>query len=158
MAEFFDVMNSVSNKREVSPEDVNKHFTGFLYVRNYSIHPQVCYKLNFLNSAQGLNYIPKIAEYKFIRNSVPRGANFKFDKKDKNYEIIVDAIMDEFMCGYNTAEEYMKMLGGRRIMDILNKRAMIDNPYVKDSKILALREAINKKEKEIKQIKELNVT
>ena len=155
MAEYFDVLKSIISKSNVSEEDVDKHFAGFLAVKWLSANPMACYAANSLNSARGNKHIPKSAEYKFLKNVIklPKNTYLKFDKNDKEMQIIMTTLTKEFSVGPDNVEDYMQILGGERILKILNKHAQLLNKTTTDPQIIELRKAIKKKEKDLLKMK-----
>jgi len=152
---YFDVLKSVITKIKVFDNDVEKHFVPFVTMKWLSRDAQTCHKINVLNSTRGLQYVPKKDEYIFLRNVVnlPKKKFLEFDKNDKEQEIILSAIALHFKCGKQTAKEYMNILGGEKLIQLLEKIAQINNLHTKNSKILELRNALNKKRKELLKIK-----
>lgn len=152
---YFDVLKSVITKIKVPDNDVEKHFVPFVTMKWLSSDPKTCYTINTLNTTRGLQFIPKKDEYIFLKKAVslPKNKYIAFDKNDKEYDIILLAVASHFKCGKQTAKEYMKILGGERIIKILEKIAQINNTYTKDPKVLELRSALLKKKKEILKIK-----
>jgi hypothetical protein len=155
MAEYFDVLKSIINKQNVPQDDIEKHFAGFMAVKWLSANPMACYTVNHLNSARGNKFIPKIAEYKFLKETIklPKNTFLQFDKNDKDMQIILDVLVTEFRVGIENVQDYMKILGGERILKILNKHAQLLNTQTTDPKIIELRKAIKKKEKDLLKIK-----
>jgi len=152
---YFDVLKSVINKHRIDDEIVNKHFVPFMALTWISVDPKTCYETNELNTARGLNYIPKLDEYKFLRSKVklPRGKFIPFDKNDKHMNIIILAIADYYRVGKVTAQEYIKMMGGDRIIELLERIGQIHNTYTTDKYILSVRDALAKKKKDLKKMK-----
>lgn len=152
---YFDVLKSVITKIEVPDEDIEKHFVPFVSMKWLSRDAKTCHSINTLNSTRGLQFIPKKDEYIFLKKVVklPKNKYIEFDKNDKEYDIILLAIAVHFKCGKQTAKEYMKILGGEKIITLLEKLAQINNKYTSDAKILELRNALVKKKKEILKIK-----
>lgn len=155
MSEYFDVLTSIINKKPVADDDVNKHFAGFMAVKWLSANPMACYAANTLNSARGNKFIPKIAEYKFLKNVVklPTNTRLPFDKNDKELKLIMEILTREFKVGPENVQDYMKILGGEKILKILNKYAQWQNNQTTDPGIIELRKAIKKKEKDLLQMK-----
>ena len=152
---YFDVLKSIVTKRKVSDTDIEKHFSGFMATTWVSKDAQSCYSVNGLNSAQGLNHIPKLAEYKFIKTMIklPKNKFIEFDKTDKHMNIIIKALGSYFNCGKSTTEEYMQILGGAKIVKILELLAQVNNKHTTDKKILDIRMALVKKTKDLMNIK-----
>jgi len=152
---YFDVLKSVITKIKVDNDDVEKHFVPFISMKWLSVDPKTCYTINQLNSAQGLNHIPKMDEYLFLKRVVnlPKNKYIAFDKNDKEMDIIIHNIAMYYRCGKETAKEYMKILGSDRIIELLEKIAQVNNKFTTDKNILDLRNAINKKRKEIQKYK-----
>lgn len=157
---YFDVLKSIVTKKKVPVPDIEKHFSGFMATSWVSRDPQSCYVLNKLNSAQGLKHIPKLAEYKFIKSMIklPKNKYIEFDKPDKNMNIIIKALSSYFKCGRSTVEEYMQILGGPKIIKILELLAQLNNKYTTDKSILDIREALLKKKEDLMNIKGIENT
>ncbi|MHB8097965.1 MAG: hypothetical protein ACYDD5_00035 [Sulfuricurvum sp.] len=155
MAEYFDVLTSIINKKEVSNDDVSNHFVGFMAIKWLSINPMACYVSNQLNSARGNKYIPKEAEYRFLKESIklPKNTKLSFDKNDKDTKVIIDNLMSIYKTGRNTILEYMDILGGEKIISLLEKNAQLNNKYTTDPKIIELRSALVKKKNDLLNIK-----
>ena len=152
---YFEVLTSIINKKKISSDDINKHFAGFPAIKWLSINPMACYAANQLNSARGNKYIPKEAEYKFLKQSVklPTNTKLSFDKNDKEMKVIIDALKVYFKTGNTTAEEYLNLLGGEKVIVILEKIAQLNNTYTTEKKIIELRMALAKKKNELLKIK-----
>lgn len=152
---YFDVLKSVITKQRIDEDSINKHFVPFMALTWVSADPKTCYETNELNTARGLSYIPKIDEYKFLRSKIklPKNKYIPFDKNDKHYNTIVSVIADYFRIGKVTAEEYIKMMGGERVIEILEIIGQINNTYTNDKRILSVREALSKKKAYLKKIK-----
>ena len=152
---YFDVLKSVITKRKVQDNDIDKHFIPFVTMKWLSKDPKTCHTINILNVARGLQFIPKKDEYIFLKRAVtlPKNKYIAFDKNDKEYNIILLALATHFKCGKQTAKEYMDILGGEKIVALLEKMAQINNKYTSDAKILELRNALQKKKKELLKIK-----
>jgi len=155
MAEFFDVLTSIINKKPISDEDIKKHYTGFVTNKWLSNNPMACYVVNQVQSTRGNKFIPVEAEYRFLKNSIKMNNNTRlaFDKNDKCYNTIIETVKSIYNVGNTTAEEYIKILGGKRLVAILEKRAMLSNTHTSDNTILSLREAINNKKNDLLKIK-----
>jgi len=155
MAEYFDVLTSIINKKEISEEDIGKHFAGFPAIKWLSINPMACYAANQINSCRGNKYIPNSAEYRFLKQVIklPKNTRLSFDKNDKEMKIIIDNLKVYFKAGVTTTIEYMNLLGGERLIPILEKIAQINNTYTTDKNILDLRMALAKKNKDLLKIK-----
>jgi len=155
MAEYFDVLTSIINKKQISEEDIQKHFVTYTTIVWLSRNPMACYAANQLNSCRGNKYIPKDVDYKFLKESIklPKNSRLEFDKNDKEMKIIENAIRTYFKTGKSTAREYMAILGGKRIVEILEKMAQLNNTYTRDKDIIDIRNALVKKKKELLKIK-----
>ena len=155
MAEYFDVLNSVINKKQISDEDLKKHFVSYPTIVWLSKNPMACYASNQLNSCRGNKFIPKKADYLFLKGSIqlPKNTRLAFDKNDKEMKIIETAIKNYYKTGKSTAREYMKMMGGVRIITLLEKLAQLNNTFTRDKDILDLRNALLKKRNELLKIK-----
>jgi len=151
---YFDVLRSVITKQHIDEDSINKHFVPFMALTWVSADPKTCYETNELNTTRGLSYIPKINEYKFLRSKIklPKNKYIPFDKNDKHYNIIVSVVADYFRIGKVTAEEYIKMMGGERVIEILEIIGQINNTYTNDKRILSVREALVKKKSYLKKI------
>jgi len=147
MAEYFDVLTSIINKKKIIDEDVNTHFTGFQAVKWLSVNPMACYTANQINSCRGIKFVPSIAEYKFLKETIKLAKNTRlsFDKSEKDINIIMKALVKYFKTNANTTKEYIKVLGNKRISEILEEIAQTSNKYCTDKEVLALRSAISKK-------------
>jgi len=152
---YFDVLKSVINKHRMDDEIIDKHFVPFMALTWISVDPKTCYETNELNTAKGLGYIPKTAEYRFLRNKVkiPKNKFIPFDKNDKYANTIISALANYYRVGKVTAQEYMKMMGGNRVIKLLEKIGQINNTYTTDKYILSVREALAKKKADLKKIK-----
>ena len=151
MAEFFDVLNSIVNKKEIQEDDIDKHFNGFIAIKWLSGNPMACYTANILNSTRGNDKIPKHAEYKFLKESIklPKNTRLSFDKIDKDINVIINVIMNEFKVGKNTAKEYINILPSEMLLKIIEKHAQITNNYTTDPAILEIRKALTNKRQEL---------
>ena len=152
---YFDILKSVITKIKVPDNELEKHFVPFVTMKWLSRDPKTCHTINVLNSTRGLRFIPKKDEYIYLKKVVnlPKNKYIEFDKNDKEYDIILLTIAIHFKCGKQTAKEYMKILGGEKIIALLEKLAQINNKYTSDAKILELRNALQKKKKELLKIK-----
>jgi len=152
---YWDVQKSVITKQRISEENIIKHFTPFMTITWLSVDPRTCYETNELNTAIGLKYIPKIDEYKFIRNKVklPKNKYIPMDKNDKHWNIIILAVAEYYRVGKVTANDYIKMMGGPRIINLLERIGQIHNTYTTDKYILSVRNALVKKKTELKKLK-----
>ena len=157
MAEYFDVLKSIINKKPIDPADVETHYSGFMASRWLSANPMACYTVNLLNSTRGNCNIPKMAEYKFLLNSIklPKNTYLPFDKNDKDMKTIIDVISREFSIGENSIKDYINILGGARILKILEKHAQMTNNHTTDPRILEIRKALKNKKKELLKMKGL---
>jgi len=154
----FDIHNSLINKKQYTDDEINRLFTPFISLEWLSIHPKLAWELNAINSAKGLKYIPKIAEYKAIKYTInlPKNTRFKIPKSDKNEKIIIKTLMKHFNINKTIAKDYINILGGKKILDILELYARrtenrIDAKSIKFTK--DLRTAISAKKQELNKIK-----
>jgi hypothetical protein len=152
---YWDVQKSVITKKRISEDIIKKQFTPFMALNWLSADPKTCYETNELNTAIGLNTIPLINEYKFIKNVVrlPKNKYLPMDKNDKHWNIIISAIANYYNVGKVTANEYIKLMGGSRLISLLERIGQIHNNYTTDKNILSVRDALKKKKAEIKKIK-----
>jgi hypothetical protein len=152
---YFDVMKSIITKDKVPEEVVEKHFVPFISMKWLSVDAKTCYSINELNSSRGIKLIPKYDEYIYLKRVVklPKNKYLAFDKNDKEMDLIILTLSYHFKSGKEVAKEYIKIMGGEKVIIILEKIAQINNHYTTNEKILKLRNAINKKRKEILQIK-----
>jgi hypothetical protein len=97
MAEYFDVLKSIIDKKHIDQEDIETHYSGFMASRWLSANPMACYTVNLLNASRGNKFIPKIAEYKFMYNAIklPKNTYLPFDKNDKEMKTIIEVICRE---------------------------------------------------------------
>jgi len=142
---YFDVLKSVITKEDIPKELILKHFSPFLVIKWLSYDFKSCYNINSLNSAKGLNLIPKEVEYLFLKRTInlPKKTFIPFDKNNKDFSYIIKYLSIYFKTGKNTTIEYMKILKAKRIIELLEKLAMLDNKYITDKNIIDLRKAIN---------------
>ena len=163
MSEFFEVITSVIDKKRISEEDILKHYNGFMVMNWLSGHPKAAWLVNSINSARGNKYIAKekLAEYKSIKYLIdlPKNTKISFDKKDKNQKIIINVLMKHYLVGKTTAEDYYKILGGNRVLVILELYARKNekNFGAAEMKFLnEIRGAITSKKKELDNLKGVN--
>ena len=120
---FWEILNSVVSKKHISDEDIEKSFDSYMAMNMLKVHPQANYQANFLNTARGLKYISKhkTAEYKALRSliTLPKNTRLQGDKVDKHQEIILGVISKHYKVGTLTAKDYFKILGGRRIIALM---------------------------------------
>jgi len=119
--EYFDVLTSIINKKQIPDEDVKKHFSGYAAIKWLSAHPKSLYEANFINSARGNKYIHSLEEYKALKYiiSLPKNTYLKFDKTDKHMKTILNILKMHFSVGPITAQDYFKLLPGIEIIKIL---------------------------------------
>jgi len=154
---YYDVLTSIVNKKKIDDEYIIKNFSGFPAIKWLSINPMACYTANKINSVRGVRFIPSIAEYKFLKESIklPKNTKLSFDKKDKDMDIITKNLMIYFKTNSRTVDEYKQILGGNRILKILEKISQPTNFHTTNKDIIELRIAIEKKRKELLNIKGL---
>ena len=153
---YFDVMTSIISKKNVSEEDILKHFNGWQTIVWLGNHPRAVYEANVLNSCRGNKYIGKIQEYKALKGLIhlPRNTFLKNDKTDKHKKTIREVLTRHFRVGKMTAGEYYNILNGKQILDILELYARKNETHLaaKDIKLLkAIRDAIVAKKKTLKE-------
>lgn len=121
MAEYFDVLTSIVNKKNISEEDILKHFNGWHAMTWLSNHPRAVWEANELNSARGNKFIGKMQEYKTLKGliHIPKNTFLKADKKDKHSKVILDVIMRHYGVGKTTAVDYFNILSGVQIIKLL---------------------------------------
>ena len=129
MAEYFDVLKSIITKEKISDEDISKHFAGWPAQVWLSGNPMACYAANAFNSARGNGKVPKEAEYRFLRNSIklPKNTWIAFDKSEKDWAIIIKAIAYYFKTSNGVAKDYINILGGEKVIQIIEKMITIGN-------------------------------
>jgi hypothetical protein len=141
---YFDVLNSIINKKDIEEEYIEKLFNPFtasIYLSN--THPVACYFTNNINSCRGSFKIPKIAEYKFLKNTIklPKGTRIVFSKKEEHIKIIIKFLQKEFKTSKEGTLEYISILGPN-LYNVLEPYAMLDNNYIKDPDIIELRNTL----------------
>lgn len=141
---YFDVLKSVLTKTHIDDVFVKKHFAPFLAIKWAAITPEMCIKLNTLNTAEGLNFIPKEVEYRYIKNTVnmPKNKYIPFPKGNQDYVLVLKYLAKYYLCNQDIAERYLKLQGKEKTLEILNKLAQTYNNYCTDPDILKLRKAI----------------
>ena len=152
---YFDVQASIINKKPITDESITKHFVGFTAVKWLSINPLACHTANVISSARGNKYIPKEAEYRFLKNTIklPKNTYLKDNKTQKEYNIVMKALQGYYSVGRNTMNDYLSILGGEKIMETLDKLCINSNKMTKDASIIELRKAVAKVSTEFKKIK-----
>lgn len=152
---YFDVQNSIIKKTKVTDQEIQKHFSPFMAITTLSLDAKTCWQINSLNAAVGLKFIPKKAEYSFLYNTVklPRNTFLKNEKSNKNYKLVIKELNKHFKSGTKTTEEYIKILGGVKIMEILDRISQKSNKYCTNPVLIKLRAAIQDIKKELLKIK-----
>lgn len=119
---YFDVLTSVISKKNISEEDIEKHFNGWQTMTLLMNHPKAVWEANQINSARGNKFITKAAEYKALKGliSIPKNTFLKSDKADKHSIVILNTLMKFFKVGKTTAVDYFKILPGKEITRILD--------------------------------------
>ena len=153
---FFEVQNSIVNNKNISDESVKKHFVGFMAVKWLSMNPMACYVANTISSTRGNKYIPKEAEYRFLKNSIklPKTTYLKDNKSVKDYNHVLGALQIYYAVGRSTMKDYINILGGERILIVLNKLSM-GNTSTTDAEIIKLRKAVALVKNDLLKIKGL---
>lgn len=154
MAEYFDVLTSIVNKKEIKEEDILKHFNGWHTMTWLAYHPRAVWEANKVNSARGNKFIGKLQEYKALKGliNIPKKTYIKADKTDKHAKVILDVIMRHFSVGKTTSIDYFKILPGENIIKLLELYARKNENQIstKDlSEVKKIRDAITAKKKEI---------
>lgn len=141
---YFDVLNSIVNKKDIPDESVEKLFNPYM-ANTYlaDTHAAACYYTNQINSCRGSTKIPKIAEYKFLKNIIklPPKTRLVFNKKEEHLKIIIKFLQKEFKVSKEGSLEYIKILGNN-LYNVLEPYAMLDNKYIKDPDIIDLRKTL----------------
>ena len=155
MAEYFDVLTSIINKKNIPDEAVLKHFNGWQTMVWLSNHPRAVYEANELNSARGNKYIGKLQEYKTLKGliHIPKNTFLKSDKADKNNKIILDVLMRHFQVGKTTAIAYFNILKGDRVLDIIEMYARKNEKHMSAKDLVEvkkIRDALTAKRKILK--------
>lgn len=116
-----------------------------------------CYTANMINTARGNKFIPKIAEYTFLKKAIklPKNTFLKDNKNDKDLKIIETVISNYYSIGMVTARDYMKILGGDKIIEIIEKYLRVNTKADKIGgvKINDMRTALAKKKAELLKMK-----
>jgi len=124
---YFEVLQSVVNKREIPDEDVLRLYNGFLTIKYLGANIQACHQSNFINSCRGNLRVPKLAEYKALKNiiTVPKNTYIKFDSGAKLSHEINLILQEHFHINSQLATVYAKALGFREVLKIVEKTARI---------------------------------
>jgi len=156
--EYFTVMTSIINKKNISDELILQHYNGWAAFKWLSGHPQALYESNLLNTARGNKYIGKIEEYKTLKGLIHLKPNtyIKMDKNDKLLNTLIKLITTHYQVGKSTAKEYLKTLSYDELVKLLETYGRMNENYMSASdtkKIQEYRVILKNKNK----LKELNV-
>jgi hypothetical protein len=110
--EYFDVLKSIIDKKQVPPEDISKHYAGVPAIKWLSANPMACYEANKINSCRGNKYVPAEAEYMYLKNAIKLKKNtyIPFDKKSEQNEVLIAAVAHYYKCSPEIAKEYLRIL------------------------------------------------
>jgi len=150
---YFDVLKSVISKDNVSDENIIKHFKPFLVTKWLSASPQVVYEMNKLNRYK--SNLDVLAEYRFLKHSIklPKSTFIPFDKKDEYMHVVIECIQKEYMVSKSVSKEYIYLMGGERVHQIMSRRCYFNEISIKDPYTLELRKITTKYKDDIKNLK-----
>ena len=146
MANYFDVLTSIVNKKKMTEEDINKYFDSFMTTKYLSGQIQSAYQANKINCLPLLNKIPKKVQYELFKNTITikKNTRIPFSKKDKDEEVILKAIAKYYNVNKERAKEYKKMIGNKETIKILTFMSYSGNDYINDPFVLEIRKVLKK--------------